>query len=170
MKKLIRVSILVLLASLVLAVPVFAYAEVTGLILDGYGDPWEHGGVVTIYNEDTSPRTVLATCAIESDGSIGDGSGGACLYTSPGAGFEIRVYIDPDPSTNPPYGNPGPQSSFFLDDGAEEGAMDIGYVYTNTGPNAVSFSSISGFSTLALALVLPLAVLGGVVYTKRKRQ
>jgi hypothetical protein len=41
---------------------------------------------------------------------------------------------------------------------------------TNTGPNAVTFFGFNGSSVFALGLVLPLAVLGGVVYTKRKRQ
>lgn len=40
----------------------------------------------------------------------------------------------------------------------------------NTSPTAVSLSDFSGASGLALVLVLPLAVLGGVVYTKRKHQ
>jgi hypothetical protein len=49
-------------------------------------------------------------------------------------------------------------------------SVDVGIFYTGTGPNAVTFSNFGGTSGLALALVLPLAVLGGVVYRKRRQQ
>lgn len=164
MKKLIRASILVLLVSLVLAVPVLAYTEVTGQVLDGEtSSPWLYGGTVKIYKED-APRTdiTVGTCSISTvDGTF------TCTYTQQVALTEIRVYVDPAAGSG---GDPGPISSFFLDDGVNGTSTGIGYVYTNTGPNAVSLSSMNGFSALALALVLPLAVLGGVVYTKRKHQ
>jgi hypothetical protein len=164
MKKTLAVLAIAGLVLIVIAVSVFAYAEVEGCVVDGAtGQPWTHGGTVTSeQNGQPGPETTL------------DGNG--CFSMS--IGFdrtEIVIVVDPDPG---PDGDPSPIDPYCTvpADPGGQGTYTCSDMATDTGPNAVTWTVVSantsaGFPLEAAAFgFLALILAGGGIALWRQQR
>ncbi len=177
-KRYIGMSLSVLLLSLLLATPVFAYTGIEGLVSDDSDNPqpWQHGGIVSIYGDPGSGMQLIGTCYLgESGDFVGEivanaSTGGSCTYPAPNPFTTVYVIIDPAPG---PAGDPGDIQCDFLEISSND-PKNLGYMkLENTGRNAVVMIDSLGTSGMALAGVLPLAAvasLGALKLNRKKRQ
>lgn len=198
-KKLLFALTLALLTTLVVTAPAFAYTGVTGTVVDGYGNPWTHGGDVIIYN--TTASNIAAACSVQPGPGPGTGQFN-CVYgadTIPGGigapigpppanGDQMTIIIDLDCSfsnNNPPPGDGtctgGSATGKMVMMDYEEAFVgllfipfDAGYINTETGPNAVTLAGTSAESpNVWLPAVLGVVALvgaGGVALLLRRRR
>lgn len=168
-----------LLVSLVLGVlagSVTAWNGVSGQVRDSINqDGWVHGGDVWILNP------AFETVATGSLGVNGNFSipYTACAFGAPCDGVQagtMTVYVDFECQTsgnacNPPVGYPATAQLTYTEGGPPIN-LNLGYIYTGTGPNAVNlqnFSADSGsiFPVVLGSLLLVLAAGMTVFFRKR---
>jgi hypothetical protein len=189
MKKL-TVIVAVLLMSLVVVTPAFAYAGVDGQVIDSLDkNPWTYGGEIWVYN--TSTGAVYATCVLDATGDFDDAGDpspdGLCDYgdnalgygtiaAAPGFGTSITILIDYTCSSGsgcspPANGTPGNYSHQY-NEAPPPGYYNTGYIETGTGPTAITLVNATAASAnvwLPVGLaVLALAVVGAVVVRRRR--
>jgi hypothetical protein len=162
---------LILLAVLFLLLGVFvqaslAYSTATGCVVDGYGNPWTHGGLVTVeYPAGTGNYLSYQTNLDPTTGCFD-----AQLWPS-GDHEAGTLHIDPAPG---PAGDP---DEFLCQVPADNttGNYDCGTMQTNTSPNAVVVNKMSVSSgpnplwiSIAIGMAGLLAVLVVAVIWRRR--
>ncbi len=137
-KKALFVVGLACLLALLLALPVGAYySSVTGELRDSVTDsPWTHGATVAVYECDSEGTTgsQIASQAVDSTGTVNIGlsstSPWLCVvvdFTAGGAGKPVNQERGP----------------IANDLNQTPSTLDLGVIYTNTGPAAVSLQQLS---------------------------
>jgi len=161
-RKLVLLSVAVLILSFLFALPVSAYNGASGKVIDSKtGDGWTHGGNVYIYCD---PGTGMQVCG---SGTL-DGSGNfnVAYTTQPTLLSEVTVVFDL--TASPPWPAPSVDPVKYDEYDPPTGRKSVGNVETGTGPNAITLAGFdaglpsSGVTFAGLAL-LSLAVLAGAV-------
>ena len=163
--------ILVVTAALLLLLGVFvqsslAFSSATGCVVDGYGNPWTHGGLVTVeYPAGTGNFISYQTNLDPTTGCFN-----AQLWPS-GVHVAGTLHIDPAPG---PAGDPDEILCKIPADNTT-GNYDCGTMQTKTGPNAVvvnkmtvSNSSNPLWISIAIGIAGLLAVLAVAVVWRRR--
>jgi hypothetical protein len=152
--------------ALVLPVNTLAYYDfVSGELKDSKtGALWAYGAEVEVFNCSSLASINTATLA---PGTSTFNIDVSSVSVDTPLCIEVNFAAGPE-------GEPGNAAKGTYPDRSDDtGTLDTGVYFTGTGPLAVTLNGVSAQSMnawLPLALVLPLAVLGGVVYTKRKHQ
>jgi hypothetical protein len=164
MKRILVIATTVLLAVLLFTVPVFAWTGVYGQCIDSstlLG--WTGGGTVTVYD---NLGGTAGSGALDASGNFNvtplSVTGGATtlyiviVYTAPPGGTAPGTYVETVP---------------YIPTGI---SYNMGYVYTGTGPNAVT---LAGANTKSPNVWLPVALTvvaligtGGIVLSLRRRR
>jgi hypothetical protein len=149
---------------------VAAYSGVEGCIYWGEDDinPWEHGVQIRFVYQNPfgfSPNQPLTRDANGCFSAPFPDLGGL-----PADGSQVLVFLTFDYGGN---GTPQQQQFQFTQQTATPGNFDLGPIYTNTGPTAVTLQNFglqSGGAFLPL-LVLGLALMtGATIFVARRRQ
>lgn len=165
-QKLTTVAVVVLL-TLAVATTVFAvYTSVTGVVHDSKTDqPWLPGGTVTVYDCADIGGTVLGS------GSISTVDGTFDFPISSSGVDHLCMEIDFNPG---PAGEPQTKTLYRANTADADATLDLGTIYTDTGPNAVTFTNVTARSTnvwLPVGIVLGLSALAmGTLILLRKRR
>jgi hypothetical protein len=169
-KKLSFALTIALIATLVIATPAFAaYDTVTGTLLDSMTQsPWTHGATITVH-DCGNWSTLGTTSTIDANGTFTVTSLSA--PTDPPGYLCIEIVFN-----DPPGPNPAPDTKWDVTQSGsgQSGTYNIGNIYTDTGPNAVTLADTSAGSPnvwlpVALAAVAVVAVGGAVLLLRRRR-
>jgi hypothetical protein len=157
MKQRFRWSLFLVAILLFLAAPIaLAYTSASGQVNDGNGNPWTHGG--TVECRSNVGNILLGSGTIQPDGSW------SVTLASPSA---ATCVIDPAAGPN------GDPASFncSVPGGGGGGVQDYscGAGSTNTGPNAVTLTSLSANGAGPGWLLVATAILSGVFAWWRRR-
>lgn len=161
MRKLLIVSLLVLVLSALLVSGAFAWDRVIGTVVDGYGNGWTHGGTIDC----VQPATGIST----GSGTLGpDGSFEVFI----GNGPRLICTIDPAPG---PDGDPGPITCEVpTDPNFQPLPWDCGPLSTGTGPNAIVLNGLGASTPSALPMLVTVAGLaalaGAGLFLWRRKQ
>lgn len=170
------VVVLVLLILGVMAGSVMAWNGVTGQVRDSvYQQGWVHGGDVWILN---GAYETVATGSLDANGTFAVPYT-ACLFGAPCDGVPggtMTVYIDfncqiSGNTCTPPVGYPATAQVSYPEAGPPIN-LNLGYIYTGTGPNAVNLQNFSAESGSILPMVLGsllLVLVTGTAVFFRKR-
>lgn len=160
MRRLTMVALLVVALSAVAIVPaVFAWTPAVGCAVDGYGNPWTHGGTVTCRQNAT--QIVVGSGSLDANG---------CFSVPIGNGPAITCTIDFNPG---PDGDPADATCAIpTDPNYTPQPWDCGPISTGTGPNAITLQNLeaSGTSPLFVAMAglgLAAAAAGALFVWKR---
>jgi hypothetical protein len=183
--KLITAFFLFLALALLMPSSAFAYAGVTGSVLDSKtSQPWVYGGDVWVLN--VANGDIVATGALSASGTFSiaygdDDLGVGSLGSAPVSGNQVKIIIDFTCSQSvdcgglgpAPNGNPG-NSEFNYTEAPIPGYLHAGYIKTGTGPTAIKLESLTvspagSTSTSWLALVVCSLILT-VYFFWRRRQ
>ncbi|MBE2200543.1 MAG: hypothetical protein IAE79_18155 [Anaerolinea sp.] len=179
-------TLLAIVLLLVMVAPSLAYNDATGNVVDSKeSDPWVYGGEVWIYN--TVSGTICATGLLSGtgtftlplDGSV-DALGVGITATCIGGannGQVLEILIDFNcgmgvGACTPPNGYPGTYTRQFTQN-AIPITFNAGYLYTGTGPTAVTLQGFDGGTTGSLPVMAGLAVVllaGLTMFVVRRRQ
>jgi hypothetical protein len=155
-----------LILAFVFTIPAFAYySSLTGELRDSVtGELWTHGATVEVL-QCPPVNAPVASVPVDNSGTftIGlpdDFSGDVMLC--------VRVVFNDAPNGTPATMMKGP----FLNTPDEEGELDTGVYFANTGPNAVTLQRVeasadSGFPAIGL---LGVVVLGGLSFAGLRRR
>jgi hypothetical protein len=163
-KKLLFALVIALLTTLIVAAPAFAWTSVYGQCIDSATlQGWAYGGTVTIYGD-------VSVGAIASGPLAGDGTFNIPLPPEPLPDNTLYIVIT---YTAGPQGAPGTYIETIPDIPTGTG-YNLGYVHTDTGPNAVTLADVNAQSPsqwflAALAAVALVGVGGAVLLFRRRR-
>ena len=170
MKKITVALTIALVALLLLATMALAYySSVTGELRDyKTAGLWQYGGTVAIIN--CSDGTVITSQV------LADGVSSFNIALSDPVGFQLMcvqvTFRLPDDSNGQTVVEIYPNIGSGIG-GSDEGSLDAGVFWSDTGPNAVTLTNITARSAntwLPVGLVAGLSVLAmGALFTLRKR-
>ncbi len=162
-KKLLFALATALVATLIVAAPAFAWTSVYGQCIDsGTLQGWAYGGTVTVYGDVTAG-------AIASGSLAADGMFSIALPPEPLADNTLYIVIT---YTSGPLGTPGTYIETIPDIPTGIG-YNMGYVKTDTGPNAVTLVQANTKSPnvwLPALAIVALVGVGGVILLLRRRR
>lgn len=164
-KKLLFALVIALLATLIVAAPAFAWTSVYGQCIDSDTlQGWAYGGTVTVYG-DVTGALPGATGPL-----AGDGTFNIPLPPEPLPDNTLYIVITYGAG---PQGTPGTYIRTIPDIPTGAG-YNLGYIKTETGPNAVTLAGASAQSPgqwllAALAAVALVGVGGAVLLLRRRR-
>lgn len=152
--KLVTAFFLFLALALLMPSSAFAYAGVTGSVIDSKtSQPWAYGGDVWVLN--MANGDIIATGALTASGTFSiaygaDGLGVGSLGPAPVSGNQVKIIIDFTCSQSgdcgglgpAPNGNPG-NSEFTYTEAPIPGYLHAGYIKTGTGPTAIKLESLT---------------------------
>lgn len=146
-----------------------AYSYVKGCVIDGStGQPWTHGGTVTIDGGVFGTQTTT----LDANGCFGP----TALPTSQFGNPQTTVTIDMNPG---PAGDPSDIVCTIPADNTSgpNAVYDCGTMATDTGPNAIVLLAMAPGTniwpmqrTLAMAIIGLIAILGLAVLWRRRQQ
>jgi hypothetical protein len=166
-KKLLFALATALIATLIVATPAFAWTSVYGKCIDDATlEGWAYGGTVTVY--DNLGATLGSGSLDTTAGNEGEFDVGPLAAPTAGA---TTLYIVITYNSGPE-GTPGTYIETIPIIPA--GAYNVGYVPTDSGPNAVTLADVSTQSPnqwllAALAAVALVGVGGAVLLFRRRR-
>lgn len=152
--KLVTTFFLLLALALLMPSSAFAYAGVTGSVIDSKtSQPWGYGGDVWVLN--VANGDIIATGALSASGTFSiaygdDDLGVGSLGSAPVSGNQVKIIIDFTCSQSgdcgglgpAPNGNPG-NSEFTYTEAPIPGYLHAGYIKTGTGPTAIELESLT---------------------------
>ncbi|MFN2270448.1 MAG: hypothetical protein ACK2US_06405 [Anaerolineae bacterium] len=163
-KKLLFALATALIATLIVAAPAFAWTSVYGQCIDSATlQGWAYGGTVTVYGDVTAGPIASGSLA-------GDGTFNISLPPEPLPDNTLYIVIIYNAG---PLGAPGTFIETIPDIPTGTG-YNLGYIKTDTGPNAVTLADASAQSPsqwllAALAAVALVGVGGAVLLFRRRR-
>ncbi len=167
MKKTLAVLAIAGLVLIVMVATVFAYSTATGCVVDGKnGDPWTHGGDVTVEYPAGSGHFIGYTTTLDATGCFD-----ASLWPS-GVHEAGTLHIDPTA------GSQGDPDEILCEIPADNTATEFecGTMFTTTGPNAVTWTVVSASTSsgsplemAAYGLLALIFVGGGVALWRQQR-
>ncbi len=158
--KLLAVAITILLALAMVTTVLAEYSSVTGEVHDSKtGELWQYGGEIYVYN--CAEPTALITDTF-TNGTFDIGT----FDSSAASRLCIDIFFNGGSE-----GTPDPKYLYRPNDG--DGELNLGIIYTDTGPNAVTFTALSASSNawLPAGIVAGVSVLVlGTLIVLRKRR
>jgi hypothetical protein len=175
MKKLSIVVTLSILMSLMIAGIAFAnFTTITGTVLDSKTtSPWIYGGTVKVYDCSDSTATALPVSGSNPATIAVDGTFTIAGLSDPSAFRPLCVEFNYSTATSP-NGTPATETRFIADQSGDSGTHNMGTIYTDTGPTAVTladFNPTPSSSTLPVIAAAFFALSSvSFVMLRRRRQ